>query len=562
MEHNRANFPYMRQPLPKSGAERPVLHHPAWWLLFLPALLAALLFGIIPLGRTLYYSFTYFNMLETPTFIGLQNYARILTDELAGKAIGNTLFTLLLAGGAALLFGWLFGSTAARLPLPVGMVLAVLLGSASLCALFPSWAQILFSGDRYGLLNIWLKTEEPVPWLSLYANGIQCLLLFLLCLAPAYLIFYIGGRCGRRRTAWHVGVTAIPALMLMGWQASSQVVGFPSVDYQAHWLPGMIKDYGDMRFDIGFASALTVVCLLVTAVLIAVGHLLVWGVSYLYARVIRPRGMKLPRSLAYAGGTAGLAAGILAQFPLILLIAFAFKPTNEVFLFPPRLFPSESTTENFALLGEMIELFPPVIMWSKIPFYLPFYLVFSMLLFAFFVLPTAVGLAFVQGRGKTIAAAAWFVLTAGFPVLFMGALWLMPLRENLWINALWAYMTSPLMPLSVLLTVWILRRSADDCPTFTAWFSQTKRLVLTGAALLATGLGSALSLILAMQPTPYKARLQFPLQNLFSSVSGGMSRWNTSCALSLILYSVGILLVMALTSVLLMERRKLFRTEA
>ena len=144
---------------------------------------------------------------------------------------------------------------------------------------------------------------------------------------------------------------------------------------------------------------------------------------------------------------------------------------------------------------------------------------------------------------------------------------LLPLVQRNWYIlvlpvALLRCMTSPLLPLSVLLTVWILRRSADGCPTFTAWFSQTKRLVLTGAVLLATGLGSALSLILAMQPTPYKARLQFPLQNLFSSVSGGMSRWNTSCALSLILYSVGILLVMALTSVLLMERRKLFRTEA
>ena len=554
LEYNHANSPYMRQPLPKSGAERPVLRQPVWWLLFLPALLAALLFGIIPLGRTLYYSFTYFNMLEAPTFIGLQNYARILTDELAGKAIGNTLFTLLLAGGAALLFGWLFGSTAARLPLPVGMVLAVLLGSASLCALFPTWAQLLFSGDRYGLLNIWLKTEEPVPWLSLYANGIQCLLLFLLCLAPAYLIFYIGGRCGRRRTAWHVGVTAIPALMLMGWQASSQVVGFPSVDYQAHWLPGMIKDYGDMRFDIGFASALMMVCLLVTATLIAAGHLLVWGVSYLYARVIRSKGVKLPRGLSYAGGTAGLAAGVLAQFPLILLLAFAFKPMDEVFLFPPRLFPVRPTLSNFADAGIV---FPDGGIRN-----IPLYLLIALACYVWFVLPTAGGLAFVQGRGKTIAAAAWFGLAAGFPVLLMGALWLMPLRENLWINALWAYMTSPLMPLSVLLTVWILRRSADDCPTFTAWFSQTKRLVLTGAALLATGLGAALSLILAMQPTPYKARLQFPLQNLFSSVSGGMSRWNTSCALSLILYSVGILLVMALTSVLLMERRKLFRTEA
>ena len=141
------------------------------------------------------------------------------------RSLLNTLFILLLAGGIALLLGWLFGSAAARLPLPIGIVIGILLSIGSLCALFPSWISLLFSSDSYGLLNAVLlekgTIQTPILWTQLHANEIQVLILALLSLAPSYLIFFIAGRSNRRRAAWHIAVTAVPVIILAGWMAVS-----------------------------------------------------------------------------------------------------------------------------------------------------------------------------------------------------------------------------------------------------------------------------------------------------------------------------------------------------
>ncbi|MCL2016392.1 MAG: sugar ABC transporter permease [Defluviitaleaceae bacterium] len=50
-------------------------------LFAMPFLLGFLLFTIVPMGMSLYYSFTDFNILRAPTFVGLDNYVRMLTDE-------------------------------------------------------------------------------------------------------------------------------------------------------------------------------------------------------------------------------------------------------------------------------------------------------------------------------------------------------------------------------------------------------------------------------------------------------------------------------------------------
>lgn len=144
---------------------------------------------------------TAFNGLEAPHFVGLQNYAAVLQNPLTLPSALNTLWIFMIAGGLPLLLGWLFGRTAARLPLPVGILIGILFGAGSLSALTPSWLALLFSGDVTGLLNNLLLMRgivtEPVGWLTVHSNAVQCLQLGLLCLAPAYLIFYIGGRSGR-----------------------------------------------------------------------------------------------------------------------------------------------------------------------------------------------------------------------------------------------------------------------------------------------------------------------------------------------------------------------------
>ncbi|MDR1663639.1 MAG: sugar ABC transporter permease [Clostridiales bacterium] len=62
-------------------------------LLFaLPWILGFLAFSVYPLLSSLYYSFTKFNAVTTPEWVGLNNFKDIFSDPLVWKSLGNTLF--------------------------------------------------------------------------------------------------------------------------------------------------------------------------------------------------------------------------------------------------------------------------------------------------------------------------------------------------------------------------------------------------------------------------------------------------------------------------------------
>lgn len=61
------------------------------YLFILPFLIVFVLFSIYPILRTLYLSFTNFNGFADPTFIGFENYSRLVKDQMFWKAFINTL---------------------------------------------------------------------------------------------------------------------------------------------------------------------------------------------------------------------------------------------------------------------------------------------------------------------------------------------------------------------------------------------------------------------------------------------------------------------------------------
>ena len=62
----------------------------AGWMFVLPALVGFLAFFVWPALSGLYYSFTDFDLLTAPEFIGLDNYTRLAADPLFWNAIGTT----------------------------------------------------------------------------------------------------------------------------------------------------------------------------------------------------------------------------------------------------------------------------------------------------------------------------------------------------------------------------------------------------------------------------------------------------------------------------------------
>ena len=65
-------------------------------LLFIsPWLVGFVAFYLYPALASLYYSFTDFKILEAPRWVGLDNYARLGSDPLFWKSLGNTLYLAL-----------------------------------------------------------------------------------------------------------------------------------------------------------------------------------------------------------------------------------------------------------------------------------------------------------------------------------------------------------------------------------------------------------------------------------------------------------------------------------
>jgi len=129
-------------------------------LLFVsPWLLGLLIFTLYPIVASFYYSFTNYDIISPPVFVGLTNYKDLLTnDPLFWKAVGNTLYyvalavplNLLVALSVALLLnlkvrGMVFYRTLFYLPSIVPDVAAALL-----------WGWILNS--QFGLANAFLRS--------------------------------------------------------------------------------------------------------------------------------------------------------------------------------------------------------------------------------------------------------------------------------------------------------------------------------------------------------------------------------------------------------------------
>ena len=70
----------------------------------LPFTLGILLFILVPMGISLYYSLCDYNILPPPEFIGIDNYLEMFTDETFFKAIGVTFFYALISVPLRLVF--------------------------------------------------------------------------------------------------------------------------------------------------------------------------------------------------------------------------------------------------------------------------------------------------------------------------------------------------------------------------------------------------------------------------------------------------------------------------
>lgn len=270
------------------------------WLLLSPYLTLFTVFIVLPVAVAIFLSFTYFNAVEKPRWIGLQNYITIFTrDELfMQKVLPNTIKYALIVGVGGYILSFTLAWLVAQLTRIPRTIFALILYSPSLTSgvtMAVIW-RVLFSGDQQGYLNsILLRLgliDKPVQWLQSPQHLMDIMILvslwssmgvgFLAMLAgilnideQLYEAAYIDGIKNRFQEIIYVTIPAMKPQMLFGAVMSivntftSAGIGValsgsnPTPQYAGQLVVNHIEDYGFFRYEMGYAAALSVVLLLI-----------------------------------------------------------------------------------------------------------------------------------------------------------------------------------------------------------------------------------------------------------------------------------------------------------
>ena len=268
------------------------------YLFMLPFVVLFLVFVIAPVLTAAYLSFTYFNVLEPPRWIGLSNFRLLFVEDdiFYQYALKNTFIFAIITGPLGYAISFTLAWFINRLRVRQLYTLAFYTPSiTSAIAMSVIWLY-LFANDRYGLLNYALTEigliSEPVAWLreqstilpvimvvSLWMSMGTGFLVFLAGLQDVPMELYEAGMVDGVRTAlqevFYITIPVMRPQLLFGavmaivnsfavFQIAAQIAGLPSPLYAGHTIVAHLYDYGFIRFEMGYAAAIAVVLFLLT----------------------------------------------------------------------------------------------------------------------------------------------------------------------------------------------------------------------------------------------------------------------------------------------------------
>jgi multiple sugar transport system permease protein len=268
-----------------------------WWFIT-PYVMLFFTFIIIPVVIAILLSFTYFNTIETPEVIGLRNYIELLTrDEVFMQyVLPNTIKFAFIVGPIGYMLSFFLAWMLAQIPHRARTIIAIVLYSPSMTAgvaMAVVWT-VIFSGNSTGYINAllinWGMIQEPIQFLqspdylmnimivvSLWGSmgvGFLAMLAGILNIDQSlYEAAYVDGMRNRWQEIFYITIPSMKPQMLFG--AVMSVVGTftvgaigvqlsganPTPQYAGQLMVNHIEDFGFIRYLMGYASAVSVVLL-------------------------------------------------------------------------------------------------------------------------------------------------------------------------------------------------------------------------------------------------------------------------------------------------------------
>ncbi len=280
--------------------------------LIAPYFILFLIFTIIPVLMSLPMGFTNFNMAEFPRWVGLSNfYSLFLEDEVFLTAIENTLVFAVVTGPLSYFLCFILAWLINELPGVLKTIFTFVFYAPTLAGnIYTTW-QLIFSGDTYGIANAYLIelgiTNGAIQWLTdaNYIMGVLIVVQLWMALGAGFLAIRAGlqgiprdryeagaieGIKNRAQELIYVTIPAMGPQLLFAavMQITSSftagdigrfLTAFPTTDYAGHTIMTHAFDYGSIRYEMGYASA---ICFVLFAVMLVAN----WGIKKILGKYL------------------------------------------------------------------------------------------------------------------------------------------------------------------------------------------------------------------------------------------------------------------------------------
>lgn len=262
------------------------------YLFIAPFMILFVTFTVIPVILSIILSFTYFNTLQPPQWVGIDNYIRLfLDDDVFLLAVKNTFIFAAVTGPLSYALCFVLAWMINELRPMVRTILTLLFYAPSISGnAYMIWV-IMFSGDMYGYLNglllNWGIIDQPIQWLidTRFMMPIVIIVTLWMSLGTSFLAFIAGlqgldptlfeagaidGVRNRWQELWYITLPQMKEYLMFGailtitnsFAAAGQItalVPYPSTDYAVHTVMQHLQDYGSIRYEMGYASTIAVV---------------------------------------------------------------------------------------------------------------------------------------------------------------------------------------------------------------------------------------------------------------------------------------------------------------
>lgn len=268
----------------------------AGYFMTIPFMILFFLFTVVPVFASVFVAFTDWNLLQTPNFVGFQNFITLfLNDDLFVTALKNTILFAVVVGPASYIMSFAIAWFINELDPKVRAFVTLVFYAPSLTGSAYTIFSYIFSSDAYGLVNGWLMNfgliDSPIRWFQTekYIFPLCIIISLWMSLNTGFLASIAGlqgvdraqyeaaavdGITNRWQELWFVTLPNMKETLMFSAVLSitgafgfggvvTSMAGDPPTGYVGYTLTHHLGEYSGARMEFGYASAISFVLFLI-----------------------------------------------------------------------------------------------------------------------------------------------------------------------------------------------------------------------------------------------------------------------------------------------------------